>query len=232
MSSYDALVLVSFGGPERAEEVVPFLRRVTAARGIPQDRFAAVAEHYYQAGGASPLNARCRELLGSLEREMADLSLRFYWGNRNWHPLLDDTVAQMRDEGVQHALAFVTSAYGGYSSCRQYLDDIATARARAGDGAPEIDKLRLFYNHPGWVEAWAASVGEALGRCAEASTGNEVQVLFSAHSIPVAMARTSPYLDRCSKLPSSWRPSGRVKSGASSGSAARAPRARLGWDRT
>ena len=178
----------------------PFLRRVTAGRGVPQDRIAAVAEHYYRAGGASPINARCRQLLSALEPEMADLDLRSYWGNRNWHPLLEDTVAQMRDDGVRRALAFVTSAYGGYSSCRQYLDDIGTARAKVGPGAPEIDKLRLYYNHPDWAGPWADSLSQARRECeariahGPRRPGGPVEVLFSAHSIPVAMARTSPYV--------------------------------------
>lgn len=189
MSTYDAFLLVSFGGPEKADDVMAFLERVTAGRGVPDERIRAVAEHYYSAGGASPVNARCRELLSALGQGPSPLSLPAYWGNRNWHPLLEDTVAEMREAGAGRALAFVTSAYGGYSSCRQYLDDIAAARAKVGPGAPEVDKIRLFYNHPGWVKAWAKSLSEAL-----ASLGDEgAEVLFSAHSIPVAAARTSPY---------------------------------------
>ena len=171
MTDYDALLLVSFGGPERAEDVVPFLQRVTAGRGIPEQRIEAVADHYYKAGGASPINARCRQLLAALAPEMAELGLRLYWGNRNWAPLLEDTMAQMRDDGIIRALAFVTSAYGGYSSCRQYQDDIARARAKVGPGAPDIEKLRLYYNHPGWVEPWAASLSEAFEQCVVAVGG-------------------------------------------------------------
>jgi len=198
VAGYEALLLVSFGGPERAEDVMPFLRRVTAGRGIPEARIEAVAEHYYAAGGASPVNARCRELLDALGTELADLSLPLYWGNRNWHPLLEDTVARMRDDGVRRALAFVTSAYGGYSSCRQYLDDIAAARARVGPGAPEIHKLRLYYNHPGWVGAWAESLSGARQECQAGVGGGDVDVVFSAHSIPVSMAETSPYVEHVS----------------------------------
>ncbi|MDA8301400.1 MAG: ferrochelatase [Actinomycetota bacterium] len=189
METYDAFLLLSFGGPEHHDEVMPFLRRVSAGRGIPDERLLAVAEHYYAAGGASPLNAQCRELLSALGQGTPALSLPLYWGNRNWHPLLEDTLAQMRDDGARRALAFVTSAYGGYSSCRQYLDDIAAARSKVGAGAPEVDKLRLFYNHPAWVGAWAKSASRAL-----ASLGAvDATVLFSAHSIPLAAARTSPY---------------------------------------
>jgi ferrochelatase len=195
VAGYDALLLVSFGGPERAEDVVPFLERVTAGRGISPGRLAAVAEHYYRAGGASPVNARCRELLAALGAELADLSLPLFWGNRNWHPLLEDTVARMRDDGVGQAMALVTSAYGGYSSCRQYLDDIAAARAKVGPGAPQIDKLRLFYNHPGWARAWGESLSAAVRQCRDGTAGGPMAVFFSAHSIPVAMARTSPYVE-------------------------------------
>jgi len=200
VGGYDSFVLVSFGGPERAEDVMPFLRRVTAGKGIPAERIAEVASHYYEAGGSSPLNTQCRDLLSALATEMAELSLKLYWGNRNWHPLLEDTVAQMRDDGVTRAVAFVTSAYGGYSSCRQYLDDIATARARVGPRAPEIDKLRLFFDHPGWVGAWAASLADALRQCSTtgsaepAAKADQPQIVFSAHSIPVAYAETSPYV--------------------------------------
>ena len=208
VEGYQALVLVSFGAPEREEDVIPFLRRVTAGRGVPDSRLSQVAEHYYAAGGASPLNARCRELLGALQPELAALGLKVYWGNRNWHPLLDDTIAEMRDDGIERALAFVTSAYGGYSSCRQYLDDIETARRRLGDEAPAVDKLRLYYNHPGWVGPWAVHLSRALepfrpaaapgnespGNENIAGPGSPVDVVFTAHSIPVPMAANSPYV--------------------------------------
>jgi ferrochelatase len=231
VDGYQALVLVSFGGPEKPEEVMPFLRRVTAGRGIPEGRIENVAQHYYDVGGASPINARCRDLMAALRRELDGLGLALYWGNRNWDPLLADTVAQMRDDGVTRALAFVTSAYGGYSSCRQYLDDISGARAAVGAGAPEIAKLRLYYNHPGWVGPWASSLRAALDQAHRAGGGasarrdggddgsgahgdEEVEVLFSAHSIPLSMARTSPYLEHvtetarlCAELAgvNSWR---------------------------
>jgi ferrochelatase len=216
VDGYQALVLVSFGGPEKADEVMPFLRRVTAGRGIPESRIEKVAQHYYDLGGASPINASCRDLLAALRAELDGLGLALYWGNRNWAPLLADTVAQMRDDGVSRALALVTSAYGGYSSCRQYLDDISSARAAVGPGAPEISKLRLYYNHPGWVGPWASSLRSALGRAHQAVSSTsvppgghddssaaagpeDVEVLFSAHSIPMSMARTSPYLAHVSE---------------------------------
>jgi ferrochelatase len=215
MEAYQALLLVSFGAPEHREDVMPFLRRVTAGRGIPEKRIAQVAEHYYAAGGASPLNAKCRELMEALRPELADVGLRLYWGNRNWHPLLDDTLAEMRGDGVQRAMAFVTSAYAGYSSCRQYLDDIASARLKVGAGAPIVDKLRLYYNHPGWVEPWVANLARALRpfsaearREHEDTSGpnagfelndvqpNGVEVVFTAHSVPTPMAASSPYTEQ------------------------------------
>jgi ferrochelatase len=211
VDDYQALVLVSFGGPEKPEEVMPFLRRVTAGRGVPEDRIENVAKHYYDVGGASPINASCRGLLAALRQELEGTGLALYWGNRNWGPMLADTMAQMRDDGVTHALAFVTSAYGGYSSCRQYLDDLSAARAAVGPRAPEISKLRLYYNHPGWVGPWAKSVRATLER---AQGEDDVEVLFSAHSIPLSMAATSPYLEHvtetarlCAELAGigSWR---------------------------
>lgn len=192
MNTYQALLLVSFGGPEQPGQVMPFLERVTAGRDIPRQRVEAVAEHYYANGGASPVNGACRALLANLGPALQGLGLSLYWGNRNWHPFLADALARMRDDGVQRALALVTSAYGGYSSCRQYQQDISAARAAVGPGAPEVDKLRLFYNHPGWTGPWAQSLRSALATADEQSVGPHA-VVFTAHSIPVALAQTSPY---------------------------------------
>ena len=194
---YDALVVVSFGGPEGPDEVLPFLDNVLRGRRVSPERRAAVAQHYHLFGGRSPLNDNNRALVGAVAAELGEhrLELPVYWGNRNWHPLLADTVRRMRDDGVQRALAFVTSAYASYSGCRQYLDDIALARALVGEDAPEIDKLRLFYNHPGFVRANAdalrAAIDEAIGN---AAIGHErPRVAFTAHSIPVAMAEACDY---------------------------------------
>ena len=198
---YDAVVVVSFGGPEAPEEVMPFLRNVTRERNVAPERLAAVAEHYLARGGKSPINDQNRRLVAALEAalERTGPTLAVYWGNRNWHPLLTDTVAAMRADGVRRALAFVTSAFGSYSGCRQYSEDMAAARERCED-APEIHKLRLFYNHPGFIEPMAEGVREALGRLGAApadptGTGhtNPPRLLFSAHSIPVAMAAGAPY---------------------------------------
>ena len=177
---YDALLLVSFGGPEKREDVIPFLENVLRGRNVPHERLLAVAEHYYHFGGRSPINDQCRELIAALEN--AGVGLPVYWGNRNWHPLLADTVARMRHDGVRSALAIATSAFGSYSGCRQYLEDIEAAR-----GAIKVDKLPPFWNHAGFIETMQDRVREALARLPGA------EVVYTAHSIPVSMAQSSPY---------------------------------------
>ena len=164
MPAYDAFLLVSFGGPEGPDEVMPFLENVTRGRNIPPERLASVAEHYYAFGGVSPINQQCRDLLAAVRADFSasGLSLPVYWGNRNWTPYLTDTVRARADDGVRRAVAFVTSAYSSYSSCRQYLDDIEQARAAVGPGAPRIDKIRRFFNHPGFIEPFADSTRAAL----------------------------------------------------------------------
>ncbi|MDG4788477.1 ferrochelatase [Micromonospora sp. WMMD1102] len=190
--SYDAVVLISFGGPERPEDVLPFLANVTRGRNVPPDRLAEVAEHYQHFGGVSPINQQCRELLAAIRADFAahGLDLPVYWGNRNWHPMLADAVAQLRDDGITSALGFVTSAYGGYSSCRQYLEDIATARAAVGPGAPRIDKLRQYWDHPGFVDPHADAVAGALATL-DPARRDSTRLVFTAHSIPVSMAATA-----------------------------------------
>jgi ferrochelatase len=192
MPAYDAFLLVSFGGPEGPDEVMPFLENVTRGRGIPPERLAGVAEHYYAVGGVSPINQQCRDLLAAIRADFGagGLSLPLYWGNRNWKPYLADTVQAMAADGVQRAVAFVTSAYSSYSSCRQYLDDIERARAAAGRDAPRIDKIRRFYDHPGFVEPFAASTRAALATL-PAALRDEAHLVFTAHSVPVAMAEAS-----------------------------------------
>ncbi|HEX6685896.1 MAG TPA: ferrochelatase [Candidatus Limnocylindrales bacterium] len=189
---YDAFLLLSFGGPEHPDEVMPFLENVTRGRGVPPERLAEVAQHYQRFGGVSPINQHCRELVAAIRADFAvhGLELPIYWGNRNWKPMLADTLAQMRDHGIEHAIAFVTSAYGSYSSCRQYLEDIVAARAKVGPGAPVVDKLRHFYDHPGFVEPFADATKTAfkeLDQAARATT----RLVFTAHSIPVSMAKTA-----------------------------------------
>jgi ferrochelatase len=191
---YDALLIVSFGGPEKPEDVLPFLENVSRGRNIPRERLLEVAEHYYHFGGRSPINDQNRALISALEAEFAQNGLRLpiYWGNRNWHPFLPDTLRKMRDDGIKRALAFMTSAYSSYSSCRQYRENIAAAQTAIGEGAPQVDKLRFFYNHPGFIEASADRVREALERFPSAIRPS-VYFVVTAHSIPCTMADTSNY---------------------------------------
>jgi ferrochelatase len=177
-SAFDAVLLLSFGGPEGPEQVMPFLQNVTRGRGIPPERLADVAEHYLHFGGVSPINGINRELIAQLQGE---IDLPIYFGNRNWEPYVEDTVAAMRDNGIRRAAVFTTSAWGGYSSCTQYLEDIARARAAVGEGAPELVKLRQYFDHPLFVEMFT----EAIGAAAQTVPG-DARLVFTAHSIPVA----------------------------------------------
>ncbi|CAM2767705.1 ferrochelatase [Skermania piniformis] len=176
----DALLLLSFGGPEGPDDVIPFLENVTRGRGVPRARLDAVAEHYLHFGGVSPINRLNRELIAAVEAELraAGLDLPVYFGNRNWHPLVEDTVARMHDDGVRSALVFATSAWAGYSGCRQYHEDIARARA-AVPNAPELRKLRQFYDHPLFVAAVADGITAAA-----ATLGRPARLVFTAHSVP------------------------------------------------
>jgi ferrochelatase len=193
-ASYDAFLLLSFGGPERAQDVVPFLENVLRGRDVPRERLQEVARHYDLFGGASPINAQNRKLIAALQTDFASRGpqLPVYWGNRNWHPFLTDTLRQMANDGVRRALAFVTSAYGSYSGCRQYREDIEEARLSIGGSAPEIEKLRLFYDHPGFIEANAAGVKAAFAELPD--VGREAAALvFTAHSLPTSMASSCRY---------------------------------------
>jgi ferrochelatase len=192
--TYDALLLLSFGGPEGPDDVMPFLENVVRGKNVPRERLLEVAEHYEMFDGVSPINAQNRALLAALVAELNahGPQLPVYWGNRNWHPLLADTVGQMAEDGVHHALAFVTSAFGSYPGCRQYLEEIERARQEVGPEAPRIDKLRLFYNHPGFIEAMADRVGTALAEV-PAERRSAARLIYTAHSIPAAIAKTSPY---------------------------------------
>jgi ferrochelatase len=192
MPAYDAFLLVSFGGPEGPDDVMPFLETVTRGRGVPRERLAEVAEHYYAFGGVSPINQQCRDLLAAVRADFRanGVSLPLYWGNRNWAPYLADTVRAMADAGVRRAVALVTSAYSSYSSCRQYLEDIERARAAAGPDAPAIDKIRRFCNHPGFIEPFAENTRAALAAL-PAEVRDQAHLVFTAHSIPVAMADAS-----------------------------------------
>ncbi len=187
--AYDAFLLLSFGGPEGPDDVLPFLANVTRGRGVPPERLAAVAEHYAHFGGVSPINQQCRDLLAAVGKEFAahGVDLPLYWGNRNWQPYLADTLRRMRADGVRRALAFVTSAYGSYSACGQYLDDVARARAELGPDAPAVHKLRQFHDHPGFVEPHTDAVRAAL----RTLPAGENRLVFTAHSVPLSMARSA-----------------------------------------
>ncbi|MFM7186171.1 MAG: ferrochelatase [Planctomycetota bacterium] len=194
-SRYDAVVLVSFGGPDGPDDVIPFLENVLRGRNVPRERMLEVAEHYQHFGGTSPINAQNVALLAALREELARSGphLPVYWGNRNWHPLLTDTLREMADAGVKRAIAFVTSGFSCYSGCRQYRENIAAACAPLGERAPQVDKIRVFFNHPGFVGPMAANVRRALERF-PAGDRAAVPVLFTAHSIPQSMADGSRYV--------------------------------------
>lgn len=192
---YDALLFVSFGGPDGPEDVVPFLENVTRGRGVPPERLREVAKNYDLFGGKSPINEQNRALIRALEEELALRGPRLpvYFGNRHWKPTLEEAIAAMAKDGVRRAVAFVTSAYSSYSGCRAYLEDIERARSRVGDAAPQIDKLRAFWNHPGFVEPMAANVQSAIERV-PAPRRDRAVVAYTAHSIPLAMSESCDYL--------------------------------------
>ncbi len=188
---YDAILVMSFGGPEGPADVMPFLENVTRGRNIPADRLAEVAEHYHHFGGVSPHNAQIKDLLAALEPELRanDITLPVYWGNRNWHPMVRDTVQQMKADGVKHFLAFVFAGYSSYSSCRQYRENIDTAIDGTG---LTYDKIRVFYNHPDFITANRDRVHDALNKLPE--TEREIApIVFTAHSIPTSMATGCDY---------------------------------------
>lgn len=205
--AYDAIVLASFGGPEGQDDVIPFLRNVTRGRGIPDERLEEVATHYRHFGGVSPINEQNRALKAALEEEIArrGLDLPIYWGNRNWHPFLEDAVSQAHADGHRTLLALATSAYSSYSSDRQYREDFARVLGSdeggtglgEGDDPVTIDKVRLFFDHPGFVEPFYEGVRDAVGRWLDdgyAASG--IRLLFSTHSIPKGDAQRSGPRDR------------------------------------
>jgi ferrochelatase len=193
-NGYDAILIVGFGGPEKRDDVLPFLENVLRGRNVPRARLLEVAGHYDRFGGVSPINGQVRDLIGALRTELDGhgFDLPIFWGNRNWHPLLADTLGAMRDAGIQRALALVLAAYSSYSSCRQYLEDIARAQTVVGAGVPAVDKIRVFYNHPEFIAANAERVAAAREQIAAARRG-AARLAFTAHSIPAAMARNCRY---------------------------------------
>ncbi|HET9316462.1 MAG TPA: ferrochelatase [Vicinamibacteria bacterium] len=188
---YDAILLLSFGGPEGMDDVRPFLANVLRGRPVPPERVEEVVRHYERFGGVSPINGQNRALLAALRARLDEAGprgLAVYWGNRNWKPYLADTLREMEKDGVRRAIGFVTSAFSSYSGCRQYLEDVDRARAEVGAGAPVVDKVRPFYNHPRFIAANAELVRAGL-----AAAGPEARLVFTAHSIPMAMASACDY---------------------------------------
>ena len=192
--NYDAILIVSFGGPEKRDDVIPFLENVLRGKSVPRERMLEVAEHYYHFDGVSPINAQVRGFIAALRPELdhAGINLPIYWGNRNWHPLLTDTVRQMAADGVQRVLAVFTSAYSSYSGCRQYRENVIAARETVGAAAPTIDKVRVFYNHPDFISANVERIRSAFEQLPEASR-SVARVAFTAHSIPLSMANNCNY---------------------------------------
>ncbi|MFK7734696.1 MAG: ferrochelatase [Pirellulaceae bacterium] len=194
---FDAILLVSFGGPEGQDDVMPFLENVLRGKPVPRERMLEVAEHYKHFGGVSPINEQNRDLIAALRPALdaAGIDLPIYWGNRNWHPMLNDTVEEMRDKGHQKVIAFFTSMFSCYSGCRQYRENIIDACAAAGSEAPAIQKIRKGFNHPKFIEAQSDLVSKALldipGEKRAAA-----KILFTAHSIPMSMADNSRYVEQ------------------------------------
>jgi len=193
-AEFDAFFLVSFGGPEGKDDVMPYLENVLRGKNVPRERMLEVAEHYYHFDGISPINQQNRDLLEAVKEDFAkhDIDLPVYWGNRNWHPMIVDSMEQMKQDGIQKALSFFTNGYSCYSGCRQYRENIADAQASIGEGAPEVHKTRMFFNHPAYIEASVDRVRDALNKIPQDRQG-QARILFTAHSIPNSMADYCKY---------------------------------------
>lgn len=196
---YDAILVLSFGGPEGREDVIPFLENVLRGKPVPRERLLEVAEHYYHFDGISPINQQCRELIQALRVELDahNISLPIYWGNRNWTPFLPDTLRQMHQDGVRKVLCYVTSGFSCYSGCRQYRENVATALQDPAVAGMEVHKIRVFYNHPDFIQVLSESVGAAVLQAG--GSGEQPFVAFTAHSIPMGMANTSDYVKQLSE---------------------------------
>ncbi len=195
LSPIDSILIVSFGGPEAPDQVIPFLENVLRGKNVPRERMLEVADHYQHFGGVSPINAQCRELIEAVQAELIqrEIHLPVYWGNRNWHPLLADTLKQMGDDGRKRGIAFFTSIFSSYSGCRQYRENIADAQASVGESAPIIERARLGFNHPRFIAAQRDCLFEALEQLPEGER-DDATILFCAHSIPLVMSEHSNYL--------------------------------------
>ena len=191
---YDAVLVVGFGGPEKPADVMPFLENVLRGRNVPRERMLEVAEHYNHFGGVSPINQQVRDLLAVLNPELKrrEIDIPVYWGNRNWTPMLNDTMQQMKDDGIKKAIALVLAGYSSYSSCRQYRENMYAAQDHVGEGAPEVDKIRVFFNHPLFAKVNAESVETAVAKLPTESQA-DYQIAFTAHSIPSSMADNCRY---------------------------------------
>ncbi len=194
-AAYDAVIVVSFGGPEKMEDIIPFLENVLRGRNVPRERMLEVAHHYEMFDGVSPINEQNRQLIDALRKELdsAGINLPIYWGNRNWHPMLKETIEQMKADGIKRALAYVTSGYSSYSGCRQYRENLIQAREEVGEGAPVIDTLRVFYNHPDFIDVNVEHIQEAVGKLSS-SGQSPYHLALTAHSIPMSMANSSDYV--------------------------------------
>ena len=191
---FDALLVVSFGGPDGPDDVMPFLENVLRGKNVPRERMLEVSEHYQHFGGASPINAQNLALIEAVKKDLAanGIDLPVYWGNRNWHPMFADTLEQMKKDGIKKSLAFFTSIFSCYSGCRQYRENIIEAQEQVGPGAPEVHKLRMAFNHPLYIGASADRVQKALDKIPE-SRRSATRVVFTAHSIPLSMAENCKY---------------------------------------
>lgn len=191
---YDALIVVSFGGPNSNDDVIPFLENVLRGKAVPRQRLLEVAEHYYHFGGKSPINEQNLALIEALKHELKkqSISLPIYFGNRNWTPYIAEVLQEMKEHGVKRALAFFTSGFSSYSGCRQYREDLSKAQHEVGEGAPKIDHLRKFYNHPSFIEAMAHLTQKKQAELTTQGKANN-KTLFVAHSIPQSMAHHSDY---------------------------------------
>ena len=195
LDPYDAVILVSFGGPEGPDDVLPFMENVTRGRAIPRERLVEVSAHYARFGGVSPINGHNRKLLAAMRAAFVAraIDVPVVWGNRNWHPYISEAFAELEHQPIapRRVLAFVTSAFSSTSGCRQYREDIAQSLAAVATGAPVVDKVRVFYNHPGFIEPMVDNTRAALSH-----SPADAEIVFTAHSIPTSMADTSDYVDQ------------------------------------
>lgn len=190
---YDALVLLSFGGPEKPDDVMPFLENVVRGRGVPRERLLGVAEHYYEFGGKSPINDQNRELLRALRDRLGARGhdMPMYWGNLHWHPMLDEAVSELVEAGHRRVLVLTTSAFGGYSSCKKYREAIAAAVENSGAEDLVMDKVAAYFHHPGFVNAMIDQLSKVKNQAAD-----DAVLLFTAHSVPTASAAGGPYVEQ------------------------------------